>query len=439
MIRALISALLAGLMTALMTAAVLVPTTNITSTGVEQSLLPVSVEPNPLVLSCLGPHVRLGGESGAEVGTVELIDRAELTLVSPGIVRTSETDWRRIESRDSAQGSDSFSGYQYQVTDVPRLAGESLTNCQTGKSESWLMAGSTQAGNESLLILTNPDSVSALVRLDFYGSEGLVSQESTAIAAAGVELINLARFTPNEAAVGVRISSQGGRVAAFMQHKSNTGLSATGISVSSAWQTAAESDVLSVLVGDQEFAPADRAPVAYLLNPATEPVAATVSATSSTGGFGSVYRLNLKPGVSELVLDDLESGIYHLAISAESEVLASVFAGNSLLGDFNWQAQAETFSRDLLTSSAVSGFITVKANSDSIILVRSESDDGVLETASRLALKSGESTVVPISGGAMVRIQGSDFKASIGTRDASVGMTLFENRNTDSEFSFRVY
>lgn len=439
MIQKFISSVLAVVVVSLVALAAVIPVIGPVSSAAEQSVVSVAVAPRPLVLSCVGPAVRIGGASGADTSSVELIDRSELSFIYPELIRTSETDWRVFRSDDNIQGTEAFSGYQYQIVDVQRMGGETMTNCQSGKSESWLLSARTTPGNESLLILTNPDSVSALVDIDFYGTEGYLGSEAVAIAPGEVERLNLARYAPGEVAVGLKIASQGARVAAFSQHKSNIGLSATGISVSSAWQPGMETDVLSVLVGDEEYAPADRAPTLYLLNPSSDPVAATISATSSTGGFGSVYRIDLVPGVNSLLLDDLAAGFYHLSISSGSELLASVFSKNSLQGDFNWQAQAETFERDLLATSAVDAFLSVKANSESVILVRRENSAGFLEVANRLSLKAGESAVVAVTAGSMIRIQGSDYKASIGSDDSSVGMTLFDNQNSANDFSFRVY
>lgn len=432
------SALTLGVISLVVVAAT-VPVTASLITSAPQILTSVSVEPRPLVLSCVGPAVRIGGASGADSSSVELIDRSELSFIYPELIRTSETDWRVFSSDNNSQGTESFSGYQYQIVDVERMGGQSMTNCQSGRSESWLLAARTKPGNESLLIITNPDSVSALVAVDFFGAEGYLGSEAVAVAPGELERLNLARYAPGEAAVGVKISSQGALVAAFSQHKSNTGLSPTGISLSSAWQPGSETDVLSVLVGNEEFAPEDRAPTLYLLNPTSELASATVSAVSSTGGFGSVYRVDLNPGINTVLLDDLAAGFYHLNISSELELLASVFSKNSLLGDFNWQAQAETFQRDLVTTTAVAAFVSVKANSDSVILVRREDSTGFLESANRLSLKAGESAVVAVSAGSVIRIQGSDYKASIGSADSAIGMTVFENQNSANEFSFRVY
>jgi hypothetical protein len=338
--------------------------------GAEPQQIVATVEPSPLSLVCAGAAIRVGGEAGTDVGSferlaaanlqVQLSDpSAELSFESansgPTTTTTAESESLEIEpptvlTVKSAlpQSTELFAAWQFQELNEQRIAGTLASNCDQPERVHWFVAGNLGPGDDSLLSVYNPNRVEVSVTLRVYAG-GRSQLSEFALAPKQNELISLATLASGNPEFAVELVATG-RVASWLQHRSNRGLSATGVALVSGQRAASQAITIpSLLVRGTEIAPFPEllTPVIRIFNPGTEPAEVLVEVVRAAGGFGTAERVVVNPGqIHQLSLAGLTDGDYAAFINSSAAVLAGAY--NPVVLDLNrldfaWLGASEAF------------------------------------------------------------------------------------------------
>ena len=305
----------------------------------------------------------LGTPAAAEIGTVAVAD----------------------------SGAPSAAGLQTEIV-AAGIDGLAAAACAAPASEQWLVAGATTLGRTSLLILTNPSAVEAVVDIELYSEDGRV-------AAAGLSGVRLAPdeqrvlplngFAVDIVAPVIRVVSSGGRVVAAVQQSIVRSLATGGVDVVAAQRPATSLVIPGVraqargelaALDVQEIDHDDISTVLRLFAPGATEVTATVAIfpegatlaealavdeTVDAEAPGDAHadhegedadepepysiRLTLTPGlVTEHVLELLPAGDYTIVVAAEQPIVGAVrnstlaagAAGAAPRVDFAWASPA---------------------------------------------------------------------------------------------------
>ena len=228
-----------------------------------------------------------------------------------------------------------------------------------------MLVGETDLGSESLLIIHNPDVLSTILDLKFFDGEEQFS-DSTSLAPGETKVINLARYVATDEAVGLNIKSQGGRFAAWIQSKTNSGVSPTGVDIEA--HNGLQKNPSMIFTTQSDALPSeDRVPKLSVLSP--EPISSTVSISSLQGGFGDAFRVNLDAGVSSIELPNLELGSYLITLEAEAALL-SAKTKNPLISDFYVNQSEIPISGEIQMVAVIDGTIEIAAKEVSVASLR---------------------------------------------------------------------
>ncbi|HWM35327.1 MAG TPA: DUF5719 family protein [Pseudolysinimonas sp.] len=329
------------------------PTSGITPPSVE--VTPVAADE---VRTCAGGALRLGDETGANADTAVAIGipavRADAVNASLQHGSISESDAGnggsaaapqvlRIASAEGAL----LTGAQSQVVDASNFSGFSAAACAEPSGSIWLTGGATTVGRTSILTISNPTPVRALVSLTIYGEQGVIEAPGLTgidVAAGAQRVLSLAGFAPGLLSPVVHVEARGGQVVAYLQQSIVRGLDATGVDlVDAAPDPATELVFPGVQIHDSLGTSRamsledwdDVAPVVRILNPGTEPAEVTVSVTPVDAEIaGTGFTAQAEPGVvTELALDSgadvdsgvaLADGVYTVTVSSAAPVVAGV-------------------------------------------------------------------------------------------------------------------
>jgi hypothetical protein len=336
----------------------------------EPQQVTTTVEPSPLSLVCAGAAIRVGGEDGTDVGSLERLAAAslQLQLSDPVAMLTAESssgppidiaaaereilevETPTVLTINSAlpQSTELFAAWQFQGLNQQRIAGSLASNCDQPERVHWFVAGNLGAGDDSLLSVYNPNRVEVSVTLRvFAGGRSQLSE--FALAPKQNEVIPLATLASGNGEFAVELVASG-RVASWLQHRSNRGLSATGVALVSGQRAASNAITIpSLLVRGSEMAPFRElvTPVIRVFNPSNEPAEVLVEAVRAGGGFGIAERIVVNPGqLQQLPLVGLTDGDYAAFITASTAILAGAY--NPVVLDLNrldfaWLGASEAF------------------------------------------------------------------------------------------------
>ena len=336
----------------------------------EPEPIAATVEPSPLSLVCAGAAIRVGGEAGTDVGSLERIStaRLQLQLSDPDaelIVESADGDAIYFAAGEAEglevetptdltirsalpQSTELFAAWQFQELNQQRIAGSLASNCDQPERVHWFVAGSLSAGDDSLLSVYNPNRVEVSVTLRVHAG-GRSQLTEFALAPKQNELIPLATLASGNAEFAVELVATG-RVASWLQHRSNRGLSATGVALASGQRAASTAITIpSLLVRGSELAPFAElvTPVIRVFNPTSEPAEVLIEVVRAQGGFGTAERVLVNPGqIQQLPLIGLAEGDYAAFLTSSTAILAGAY--NPVVLDLNrldfaWLGASEAF------------------------------------------------------------------------------------------------
>lgn len=359
-----------------------------------------SVDPMPVSAYCPGALAEVGGEQGTELGEIARIGKATYNLW--GSEAELSEDGGLLAVVDATdQSTKVLSVNQTQAINRPRLAGLAATYCPMPAASGYFVSGDSGPGSESLLHLANPNDVDVIVELELSLEDG-VEADRVSLAANEHKLISLVGLSGAESKYVLRYQTSGLPVAAFLQHREVSGLSATGVALVSPTRPVTQGAIAGLVVADNAL----RAPTLRVFNPGLEDLELNLQAIS--GGEFELIQVRVPSGVlleQELVLS---AGSNLITFEASSEVLLSI--RNDVISpkvDFAWLNPSELFERDL--------FITAPGNSQlmlanptlepvTVVVVGVDSASVTLDPRSQIA--------VGIDRGPL-RIQGLGFLAAV--------------------------
>lgn len=304
------------------------------------------------------------------------------------------------------------------------LRGLAVTTCQVPSSDFWLMGASTMVGQSSILILTNPTPTPAIVTLELYGQDGPIEAPGARgqlVAPGQTRQIVLAGLAGNQDQLAVRVRSDGGRVAGFIQQSVLRGLTPGGVELLSPGVAAGVTQVVpGVVVQDQATARRIRAQEGY----ATAAPALQVLVPGSSDAvldikvYGSDGEAPLPDGgvvtaaagaVTSVPLESLPEGNYTISVTSDVSVVASARITRGIKEGKPMDLAGASAGIRLGSDLAVS----LADGVDSSLVLGAPSGRGEV-TLTPVAADGtlGESVVIGLAGGTSVTVPSSSLWAS---------------------------
>lgn len=421
------------------------------------------VKPADQSLVCPGPLFVTGGASGTDLGlfertgsttlrysaegtgalevkTIALQDPFVTALGSGRINSASEitnaTELRNTgASLGSPQGSMVVTGSTTQLSAIDSMRGLAAASCQQPSSDIWLVGGSTAAGREALLILTNPTPNDATADLSIYSDLGeieVAGLSGISVLANSTTVLSIASFAPTVATLAVQVQTSGAKLAAWIQHRVMNGTESLGVDFVYPSQAPLLASVIPgfVVRGTEVInqvavteAIADAGHLVRVFAPTGANVTIQIVSTSADV-FGAVVTGIVEPGtVRDFPVSELLDGNYSVLVTADQPVYATAKAaiGNEAGSprlDFTWLGAAEpiTAARAVITSGIV------PPDGASYLVLGNPVNE--IRSATVTSLETGVATVisVPALGSASVAITGATSVSSDSEIFASVAL-----------------
>ncbi|WP_146085202.1 MULTISPECIES: DUF5719 family protein [unclassified Rathayibacter] len=244
-------------------------------------------------------------------------------------------------------------GATVQAIGTDTLSGLSARACAEPSADSWLVAGSTDVGRTSVLILANPSEVASTVDLTLFSETGTVQATGATgivVPAGAVRALPLAGLAPGVVQPVVHVTARGGEVAASMQSSAISGLTPEGVETTG---PSAGPDTLAVIAGFTVTSPpAETAsddgsggagsPVLRILTPGDADSTVSVEVTNEDpSGSGASTQVVVPAGlVGEVPLTGLADGSYRIVLRADQPIVAAgrTTSTGSAGTDFAWFA-----------------------------------------------------------------------------------------------------
>jgi len=402
-----------------------------------------SVKPADLNLICPGPVFRTGGDSGTTVGENKRLGLAKASITARGsgdieLSKVSETDIatfelgesRLFESRDlsdatsltninsdqdAAQGSLNLSASTHQLVATETMRGLAAASCQQPSFDFYIVGGSTAAGREALLVLTNPSPIDATADLKIYTDLGEVTVSGLtgiSVPARTTTALSLASFAPSVPVLTVFVQSQGAKLAGWIQQRVVRGTKAQGVDWVSPNFAAAQQVFIPGLVirGTEEINQVleseDDSDAGHALRIfAPQGANVTVQITSSEQDvFGAVFTGIIEPGtVQDFAINELLDGDYSVFISSDRPIYSGLRVARGSPDqaprvDFAWLSPGQE-----LTSDRV---ITVADSGDTILVFANSGSSNSSARVQNLRTGRSVSVLVPALGTATVSLSG---------------------------------
>ncbi|WP_167132312.1 DUF5719 family protein [Paramicrobacterium chengjingii] len=260
--------------------------------------------------------------------------------------------------------SDTMSGSQSQSVETDTLAGFAAAECQETSSEAWLVAGSTDIGRTSLVMLNNPSGVDATVDIAVTGENGPIDSPNglgIVVEAGTQKVVSLAGIAPNTITPVVHVTSTGADIQSWVQQSSIRGLVPAGIEMAGRGADPSESTTIpgvQIYSGQPETSTQeydDRRPALRVFSPSGKPTHVSATITDESGKDVSTMEVDITKGaVGEYPLGDLPSGRYSIHVDASQPVVAAARTSVSedKAGDFSWFASAAELETPFVVDAA---------------------------------------------------------------------------------------
>lgn len=460
-------AITAVIFTALMTFGLVLAPPVAVSVDLGSSSASFDVKPADQSVVCPGPLFVSGGASGTDLGAFDRTGLATLRysaegtgFLEVGAVASgastpqnlgagrvffvgevgNATELKNTGASDgSAQGSMIVTGSNTQLVALDSMRGLAAASCQQPANDMWLVGGSTAAGREALLILSNPTPVDATADLGIFTDLGeieVAGLSGISVLAHSTTVLSLASFAPAVSTMAIQVQTSGAKLAAWLQHRVKNGTESLGVDFVS---PSTEPKLSSVIPGfvvrgteaiNQVSVTESISDAGHLVR-VFAPTGATVTiqiVSSSAEVFGAVATGTIEPGaVLDFPINDLLDGNYTVFVSSDQPVFAAAKAASGLDGgtpriDFTWLAPAEpiTSARAVITSGVV------PPDGASILVLGNPVNE--IRNATLTSLETGAVTViaVPASGTAAIVITGAISVSSDTEVFGSVALLLAE-------------
>lgn len=308
------------------------------------------------------------------------------------------------------------------VTTAGDLRGLAAASCQAPSADQWLVGGSTELGNTSHLVVTNPGATAAEVTVEVFGPSGRVDLGGASgfLVAPGAEtVVLLAGLAAEESRIAVHVSAAGGLITAHVQDNRLAGFTPAGTDLVVAGALPAERQVVGGLVVPTSAIDGPDLAQVRLLAPGNR--AATASLTL-LGPDGPVFlpgadSVRLDPGeVTDVPLGGLPAGAYTAVVDADVPVVAAaMIARPGLPGRLNdlptleraWGASSIPGAGGLVALPArVTGTILLagigtddegRGRDAGVGTLRTFGADGALLDERKVSVPAGTTTAIPVA------------------------------------------
>lgn len=405
---------------------------------------PVTVVPEAadLLQVCAGPLLLAGGgetaSTASAIGSEQVVrdvqggdETSERPPSSGGLVDGASAGLvLRLPVVDESTG---LGAAQSQTAAGEDVAGFAAADCIEPGNDQWLLGGATTTGRSSLLVLSNPDEVEAVVDLDVLTETGAVNvagMDGIMVPPGTQQVLPLAAFAPGAEALAVHVTSRGGQIAASLQQSTVRVLEAGGADITGGGAAPALEQVVAGLrvtggerVQERSGEPdwADLAAVVRVVVPGETPAnveIAVLPAAGSSADAEPIVQAEVPVGeVGDLVLPGLVDGTYTLRITSDQPVVAaarSAVLAEDGAADFAWQAA----SSPLGDESAV---VVPDGPSPQLVLANPGTDERtVLVDGEEVAVAGGGSSVLGVDAGSTVRLADAEgLRAGVSFADAA--------------------
>lgn len=402
-----------------------------------------SVKPADLQLVCPGPLFRSGGDSGTKLSVIERFGSADLSYTADGSGELeqksiSDSAVSKIEltgsrlfgssslgeaasltnlnaDQDAAQGSLVISGSSTQLSAISSMRGLAAASCQQPSNDFTIVGGSTLAGREALIVLTNPSPIDATADLRVFTDLGEIKVSGLSgisVPAQSTTTLSLASFAPTVPSLAVQVLSQGAKLAGWIQARAVSGTQALGVDWISPNLQASEQMVLPGLVIrgtkviNQEMGTEETSDAGHALRIfAPEGANVTVQIVSSKADtFGAVFTGIIEPGtVSDFPIAELKDGDYAVFVSSDKPIYSALRVARGNPGgtprlDFAWISPAE----ELVSDRAVA----IGSEGDSILVLANSGESDAAVLVQNLRSGAGVNVSIPALGTATVDLSG---------------------------------
>ncbi len=359
-----------------------------------------SVDPMPLGAYCPGPLAEVGGEQGTDLGSIERVGKATFNLWGAE-AEAQENGGLFLSVEGEEQSTKLLSANQTQAVSRDRLSGLAASYCPMPQVSGYFIVGDSGPGSESVLHLANPNDVDLMVDLELV-LESEVATDRISLAAGEHKLLSLVGLSSAESSFALRYQTSGLPVAAFMQLREVSGLSATGVALVPPTKPVATGAIAGLVVAENAI----KAPILRVFNPGLEDVELNLQAINSTDF--DLIQIRVPAGVMLEQELNLPAGVNLITFEAASDLVLSV--RNDVISskvDFEWLMPAPAFERDLyLQSPGSTDLVIANPGLEAINLVIESSISQAVSVPARSSL------VIPIDRGAL-KIAGSGFMASL--------------------------
>jgi hypothetical protein len=215
-------------------------------------------------------------------------------------------------------------------TDTGDLRGLAGARCQEPSSAAWLVAGSTEVGASTRLVLANPGDTPATVSLQAWGEVGPVDlgqAASVLVPARAERSVLVEAFAPDQPRLALRTTVDGGQVAAFVQDSALNGFVPVGVDLTGPAAEPATRVLVPGVVLTETDIDATEASLLRVVNPGDEPADVRLHLLDAEGETtipGAESRV-VEPGtVADISLAGVPAGSYTAELVSEQPVTAAV-------------------------------------------------------------------------------------------------------------------
>ncbi len=213
--------------------------------------------------------------------------------------------------------------------DVGDLRGLAAARCLEPAASGWLVAGSTEVGSSSRVVFDNPGATAATVRLEAWGAVGPVELGQGAVVlvpARSERALLLEAVAPDQPRLAVRLTVEGGQVAAFVQSSALEGFVPAGIDLSGPAAEPALTVLIPGVVLDETDIDTAAPSILRVVNPGAEPASVELRLLHADGEMtvpGAERRV-VEPGtVSDISLAGVPAGAYAAELVSDQPITAA--------------------------------------------------------------------------------------------------------------------
>jgi hypothetical protein len=217
------------------------------------------------------------------------------------------------------------------------MQGLASSGCIQPAAESWFVAGSTEPGAESLLLIVNPSVIASTVTITAHSASGATHSDQLVLPAGETRLYPVDKLVNGEGEFTIQVVTNQGKVATFLQQRQTSGLSALGVDlVTPVGAAAAELVVPGILVRGSELR--ELGAIGNWLrvfNPSDEAVELLIEVVgSTTAEYGGVLTATVSANNTvDIPLAGLPNGNYAAFVSASAPVMAGALSEGAVTLD----------------------------------------------------------------------------------------------------------